>query len=135
MLVVDTNIIAPLYIAGACTARVHELHRADGLWRTDPLALLEFSNILATYRRAQYLTASQARKCLAEAERFIGPHQMGVPHEVALRIAIHYRITTYDARFVAVASHLKTRLVTEDKKLRAAVPELTQSLAEALALY
>jgi predicted nucleic acid-binding protein len=133
MLVVDTNIIAPFYIRGADTERVHELHRSDDLWRTDPLALIEFSNILATYQRARYLTASEARACLAKAERLLRPHYVHLTHETALNIAIRYGVTTYDARFLAVALHMNTKLVTEDKKLRAAAPALTQSLAEALA--
>ena len=133
MLVVDTNIIAPFYIRGADTERVLELHRADNLWRTDPLALIEFSNILATYQRAHYLTTSEARACLTKAERLLRPHYVHLTHETALAIAIRYGVTTYDARFLAVALHLNTRLVTEDKKLRAAAPALTQSLTEALA--
>lgn len=133
MLVVDTNIIALFYIHGACTERVQELHRSDSLWRTDPLALVEFSNILATYQRARYLTTNQARMCLAEAERFLRPHYLQVTHETSLTIAIRYGVTTYEARFLAPAMHLNTRLVTEDKKLRDAAPNLTQSLADALA--
>jgi predicted nucleic acid-binding protein len=135
MLVVDTNIIAPFYIRGADTERVLELYLSDNLWRTDPLALIEFSNILATYQRSRYLTTSTARACLIEAERFLHPHYVHLTHETALTIAIRYRVTTYNARFLAVALHLNTRLVTEDKKLRAAAPKLTQSLAEALARY
>jgi predicted nucleic acid-binding protein len=135
MLVVDTNIIAPFYIRGADTERVLELHRSDNLWRTDPLALIEFSNILATYQRSRYLTTSEARACLTAAERFLRPFYVHLTHETALTIAIRYGVNTYDARFLAVALHLNTRLVTEDKKLRAAAPDLTQSLAEALARY
>ena len=133
MLVVDTNIIAPFYIRGAYTERVHELHRSDSLWRTDPLALIEFSNILATYQRARYLTTSEARRCLVEAEQFLRPHYLQVTHETALSVAIRYGVTSYDARFLAAALHLNTRLITEDKQLRAAAPNLTQSLADALA--
>jgi predicted nucleic acid-binding protein len=133
MLVVDTNIIAPFYIRGADTERVLELHRSDSLWRTDPLALIEFSNVLATYQRSRYLTTSEARTCLIEAERFLRPHYVHLTQETALTIAIRYGVTTYDARFLAVALHLNTKLVTEDKRLRAAAPALTQSLAEALA--
>lgn len=133
MLVVDTNIIAPFYIHGADTDRVQQLHHSDALWRTAPLALIEFSNILATYQRARYLTSKEAHACLAEAERLLRPHYVSVTHETALHVAIHYGITTYDARFLAVALHLKTKLITEDRKLRAAAPALTQSLSEALA--
>lgn len=135
MLVVDTNIIAPIYIRGVDTERVLELHRADNLWRTDPLALIEFSNILATYQRSHYLTTSQARACLQEAERFLRPHYVYLTHETAFTIAVRFGVTTYDAHFLAVALHLNTKLVTEDKKLQAAAPDLTQSLAQALARH
>jgi predicted nucleic acid-binding protein len=133
VLVVDTNIIAPLYIRGAYTEGVQQLRRRDGLWRTDPFALIEFSNVLATYQRARYLTATAAQQCLAQADRFLRPHYVEVPHNAALELAIRFGITAYDARFLALASQLGARLVTEDARLRAAAPALTQSLAEALA--
>ena len=50
-----------------------------------------------------------------------------------LAIAARHRVSAYDARFLALADQLGSRLVTEDARLRAAVPALTQSLAEALA--
>jgi hypothetical protein len=84
MLVVDTNIIAALYIRGAYTDGVHQLRRRDDLWRTDPFAIIEFSNVLATYRRARYLTTTEAQRCLAQADRFLRPHYVEVPHDAAL---------------------------------------------------
>ena len=133
MLVVDTNIIAPLYIRSAYTDGVHQLRRRDGLWRTDPFAIIEFSNVLATYQRARYLTTAEAQRCLAQADRFLRPHYVEVPHKAALELAIRHGVTAYDARFLALAQRLGLRLITEDNKLRAAAPALTQSLAEALA--
>ena len=50
-----------------------------------------------------------------------------------LAIAARYRVSAYDARFLALADQLGRRLVTEDTRLRGAAPALTQSLAEALA--
>jgi predicted nucleic acid-binding protein len=41
-------------------------------------------------------------------------------------------VSVYDARFLATAQSLGGKLVTEDAKLRAAAPALTQSLGEAL---
>jgi predicted nucleic acid-binding protein len=48
-------------------------------------------------------------------------------------MAARHNISAYDARFLALADQLGLRLVTEDVRLRAAAPALTQSLAEALA--
>ena len=47
-------------------------------------------------------------------------------------MALRYNVTAYDARFLALAQQVGERLITEDAKLRAAAPELTQSMAEAL---
>ncbi len=50
-----------------------------------------------------------------------------------MELAMRYQVTAYDARFLALADQHGGRLVTEDAKLRAAAPALTQSLQEALA--
>ena len=41
MLRVDTNIIAPLYVQNARSDAVKELCERDGIWRTEPLALID----------------------------------------------------------------------------------------------
>src|SRR5207247_864870 len=131
MVIVDTNIVAPLYVRSARTDAVTQLFALDTLWRTEPLALIELSNVLMTYERARYISAATARDCLDRAAEFLQPNLFRVGHQAALDIALNYRITAYDARFLAVAQQLGARLVTEDAKLRAAAPALTQSLAEA----
>ena len=133
MIVVDTNIIAPLYLRSARSDAVTELFARDADWRTEPLALIELSNVLFTYERARYITAATARDCLNRAAAFLQPQLFRVSHQAALDAALRYGTTAYDARFLALAQQLGHRLVTEDARLRAAAPKLTQSLAEALA--
>src|SRR5438046_8673836 len=133
MIVVDTNIIAPLYMRSARSDAVTELFARDAVWRTEPLALIELSNVLITYERARYITAATARDCLNRAAAFLQPQLFRVSHQAALAAALRYGTTAYDARFLALAKQPGHRLVTEDAKLRAAAPRLTQSLTEALA--
>jgi predicted nucleic acid-binding protein len=133
MFVVDTNIIAPLYVRSARTDAVTRLFAKDPTWRTEPLALIELGNVLVTYQRARYITTAAARDCLDRAAAFLQPNLFRVSHQVALDAALYYGTTAYDARFLALAQQLNSPLVTEDKKLRAAAPKLTRSLAEALA--
>src|SRR5437764_12111466 len=133
MLLVDTNIIAPLYVRSAGSQAVAKLFARDAVWRTEPLALIELSNVLIAYERARYITAATARDCLNRAAAFLQPHFFRVTHQAALEAALDYRVTAYDARFLALADQLGSRLVTEDTRLRTAAPALTQSLAEALA--
>jgi predicted nucleic acid-binding protein len=132
MLVVDTNIIFPLFVQSTRSEDVWELKRRDGLWRTEPFALIELSNILSLYKRKNLLTGSVATTYLEYAEQVLRPDFFYVPNAAALEIAMKYEITAYDARFLAVAVQLGVRLVTEDKRLRTAAPHLTQSLDEAL---
>ena len=133
MILVDTNIIAPLYVRSARSQAVSELFAHDGIWRTEPLALIELSNVLISYERARYITAATARECLNRAAAFLQPQLFRVTHQAALNTALRYRVTAYDARFLALAEQLGRRLITEDAKLRAAAPALTRSLGEALA--
>ena len=133
MLLVDTNVIAPLYVRSVLSDSVAELFARDAVWRTEPLALIELSNVLVSYERSRYITTASARDCLKRAAAFLQPHFFRVSYQAALDTALRYRVTAYDARFVAAAQQLGRRLITEDTRLRAAAPGLTQSLAEALA--
>ena len=133
MVLVDTNVIAPLYVRSARTEAVEELFARDAVWRTEPLALIELSNMLITYEGSRYITAATARDCLNRAAAFLQPHFFRVSHQAALEAALDYRVTACDARFLALADQLGIRLITEDARLRAAAPALTQSLAEVLA--
>lgn len=132
MLVVDTNILAYLLIVGDRTKESQALFARDAEWKSEAFVLVEFSNILATYQRLGELSGKQAERLLNEAETIL--HGLvDLPHIAALRSAQRFRVSAYDARFLATAENLGARLVTEDTKLRAAAPALTQSLAEALA--
>lgn len=133
MVVVDTNVVAYLLIEGDCTKKAQALLARDADWRSEAFLLIELSNVLATYVRAGSLTLGQAESLLAQAgQRVRG--LINLPHVRALRVAQQYVVSAYDARFLAVAASLGGKLVTEDAKLRAAAPALTQSLDEALAV-
>lgn len=132
MVVVDTNIVAYLLIDGDRSREARALLAQDPDWRSEAFLLVEFSNLLATYVRAGSLGRDRALRLLHEAaSRLRDP--VTVSHARALSVAAEYAVSAYDARFLAAALDLGGRLVTEDARLRAAAPALTQSLADALA--
>jgi predicted nucleic acid-binding protein len=51
MVVVDTNILAYLLIAGDRTREAQALYGRDSDWKSEAFLLVEFSNILASYQR------------------------------------------------------------------------------------
>ncbi len=50
--------------------------------------------------------------------------------ETSLSVAAKYGITGYDAQYVALAQSLAIPLITEDRKLRLAVPKVGVSMQE-----
>lgn len=131
MVAVDTNIVAYLLLEGDRTRDAQALFAHDADWRSESFLLVEFSNLLATYRRKGALGGVAAASLLASAERTMS-RLVNLPHARALAIAGEYGVSAYDARFLGTAQGLGTRLVTEDAKLRSAAPELTRSLSQAL---
>ena len=132
MVVIDTNVLAYLLIEGDRSARAQALYARDSDWRSEAFLLVEFSNILAAYRRTGALGRGAADDLLASAERVVSG-LVALPHARALKLAAEFGVSAYDARFLGAAQNLGARLVTEDSRLRAAAPALTRSLAQALA--
>jgi predicted nucleic acid-binding protein len=130
VVLVDTNVLAYLMLEGDRTVAAQELYERDSDWRSEAFIMVEFSNVLSTYVRSKALSRDQALKVLAGAEELL-PALDSVRHARALEAATQFGISAYDARFIALAMQLKVRLVTEDAKLRAAVPSWTVPLASA----
>jgi predicted nucleic acid-binding protein len=133
MLVVDTNILVPLFIHGQRQQDVFALLEGDSAWCTEPFALIELVNVFATYVRSKLLAVEAARRHLEEAKSLLTPNFHRVPLQAVLDQAVRYKVNADDAHFLAVAEAKHRKLITEDLKLRAAAPKLTQSLDEALA--
>lgn len=137
MQVVDTNIVVNLLMEGPYSQSARALHARDRDWQSELLLLIELTNVLATVvRKLDYTLANAnatATAILHHAQRIMAPGLRRVADQDVLNAAAHFGVTGYDARFLVVARAVGTRLVTEDAKLRRAAPELTCSLAEALA--
>jgi predicted nucleic acid-binding protein len=130
VIVVDANILVYSLIEGDYTPLVHKLRERDGDWRTTGLCLHETLNVLATYQRRDVLTLAQCKKLLDHAERFVKVAQCEVKMDAALAMAAKYAITGYDAQYVVLAQSLNVPLITEDRKLREAVPGIAFSMQE-----
>jgi predicted nucleic acid-binding protein len=131
VVLVDTNVLAYLLIEGDRTTEAQALYAKDPDWQSEAFELVELTNILTTYTRTGALTREQGIKLLAEAQTLLPPLR-SVSHQEAYEVAVEFGISAYDARFIALARQMKSKLVTEDAKLRKAVPAWTMSLSESL---
>jgi len=132
MVLIDTNVLAYLLIEGEHTADAQELSRSDPDWRSEAFILIEFTNVLVRSVLVKRMRLDLAGNLLLKAEELLRGKLARVSHSEAMTLATEHRITAYDARFLTLARQLELKLVTEDARLRAAAPDLTQSLADAV---
>jgi predicted nucleic acid-binding protein len=133
MLLVDTNVVAYLLIEGDHTQAAQQLRRRDPDWRSEAFLLVEFTNVLASSVATKRMTLGLAKNSLGKAVALFDGKLRSMPPASVLAAAVRHRVSAYDARFLALAEAIGLPVVTEDKKLRDAAPNLTQSLADALA--
>lgn len=129
MIVVDTNILAYLYLPTAHTARAEALLKQDPEWSAPILWRSEFRNILAGYMRRKALTFQDACAVQAEAEALLTGNEREVDSQRVLELVRDSDCSAYDCEYVALAMHAGTKLVTMDTKLLRAFPKHAFSLA------
>ena len=129
MIVVDTNVLAYLYLPGQHTEAAESLLEKDPKWAAPILWRSEFRNILAGYLRRKSITFDQACNLQGEAESLLEGMEFEVESLAVLRLVRDSDCSAYDCEFVALATQLDTRLVTMDAKLLRAFPNRAMSLA------
>ncbi|MCU0990176.1 MAG: type II toxin-antitoxin system VapC family toxin [Xanthomonadales bacterium] len=129
MIVVDSNVVAYLYLPGDHTDEAEALLERDPGWAAPLLWRSEFRNILAGYMRRRTLTFEAARDLQLEAEQLL----VGAEHEVdswlVLELVRDSDCSAYDCEFVALAMTLGVKLVTMDAKLLKAFPRHAVALS------
>lgn len=129
MIVVDSNVIAYLYLPCEHTAAAEALLERDPDWAAPLLWRSEFRNILAGYMRRNTLSFEQAGRLQSEADSLLEGLEFEVDSRAVLELVRDSDCSAYDCEFVALAKQLNTRLVTLDKKLLRAFPEQTTPLS------
>jgi predicted nucleic acid-binding protein len=130
VIVVDTNVIAYLYLPGAFTPSAEALLETDAEWAAPWLWRSEFRNILAGYVRRKTISLRAAIDLQTEAERLLAGGEYEVDSRAVLELAAHSGCTAYDCEFVALAVALGVKLVTMDAQVAQAYPALTMSLRD-----
>ena len=129
MIVVDSNILAYLYLPGDRTAAAEALLEQDPEWAAPTLWRSEFRNILAGYMRRKTVTFDQACSLQREAESLLAGAEFAVDSSAVLELVRDSDCSAYDCEFIALAIKLNTKLVTVDKKLLREFPTRAIGLA------
>jgi len=129
VIVVDTNVVAYLYLPGEHTQAAEALLERDSTWAAPVLWRSEFRNILAGYLRRGSLNFEQALGIQREAEHLLAGGEYEVDSLGVLQRVRDSDCSAYDCEFIVLAETLGTKLVTMDAKLLRAFPRTAVVLA------
>ena len=106
MIVVDTNVLAYLYLPGEHTAAAEALLVNDSDWSAPILWRSEFRNILAGYVRRNDISFEQAVSLQSEAESLLAGSEYEVESRAVLELVRDSDCSAYDCEFIALAMKL-----------------------------
>lgn len=128
MIVVDTNVVAYLLIAGQHTDAARATLARDPEWAAPMLWRSEFRNVLALYLRKRHMSLRAAVSLQEAAEVLVAGREHMVESREVLALASESGRSAYDCEFIAVARRLNLKLITSDRALFATFPEDTVAL-------
>jgi predicted nucleic acid-binding protein len=132
MIIVDTNIIANLYLPTDVTPFAEKLLLKEPIWAAPYLWRSELRNVLALYLRKEMISFEQAIQIQSEAEGIMAENEFGVRSSDVLALIKDSACSAYDCEFVSLAQTLNTVLVTTDRKILSGFPDTAISLHQIL---
>ncbi len=124
MIVVDTNLVAYLLISGPHTALAERVLARDPEWAAPLLLHSELRNVLARRVRGGDAPLHAAVEAAVSAEELLEEREFQPNGAHVLRLAAASGCTAYDCEFIAVARDLAVPLVTLDRELLSAFPDV-----------
>ncbi len=128
MIVVDTNIIAYLFISGEYSQPAEQLLSEDPSWAAPILWRSEFRSVLGQYLRKNILNLSEILLMIQQAEALLTgrEYQISSPH--VMKLLSSSKCSAYDLEFIALAQYLNIPLITTDKKILKEHPGIAKSV-------
>lgn len=131
MIVVDTNVVAYLFLPGDFTARAETWLRNERDWAAPLLWRSEFLNVVAGFLRRKQLGFEAALQIRREAQALLFGKEHEVDPQHVLELVRDSDCSAYDCEFVSVAMRLGVKLLTADKKVLNAFPGHTVAFSAA----
>ena len=128
MIVVDTNMIAYLYISGDKSPQAEQLLSFDSLWNAPLLWRSEFRSVLSLYLRKGILSLDDILIIIQQAEKLLDDNEYKISSAHIMQLINSSSCSAYDCEFVALAQYLDIPLITADKKVLREFPKIAKSL-------
>lgn len=124
MIVADSNLVAYLLIPGEKSALADRILLKDSVWIVPLICRSEMRNILTLYIRHEGMTLAQARSTMRKAEALLRNREYAVPSDTILELTSRHAVTAYDGEYVVLAKQLGVTLITFDRPIRRAFPDI-----------
>jgi len=132
MIPVDANILAYYFIESPFTELARQVFAKDKEWVVPSLWQHEFLSVLLKIARQGSQSEANLLTIWENANALIEGNEKEVDMQQAFHLAIQHHVSSYDAQYLTLAQTLGIPLVTEDRKLRQAAPDLTVSMQDFL---
>ena len=132
MIVVDANVVVAFLLDTPLALDAREIHSRDTEWMTLPLCQFEVWNALLHETKAKKLALDSATAAAETARRLLATRTDGCTSASVLKTAYSTGLTAYDATYVVLARSLGVVLVTEDKQILRACPDVARSMTQLL---
>jgi len=130
VIVVDTNLLAYLYLRSEQSELADKAFLKDPNWVAPLLWRSEFLNVLTACLRKGIVNFEAAIEIVGEAELLMEGGEYTVSSLDVLNLAAQSRCSAYDCEFIALARELNIPLVTTDKQILSDFPETAVRLDE-----
>jgi len=123
VIVVDTNLIAYLFIKGEYSESAEKALMKDSRWAAPLLWRSELRSVLVKCARGGLIEWSDAFRIMMEAESLMSESEYAVASGDVLELAVSAACSAYDAEFIVLARDFGVPLITTDKLLLESFPE------------
>jgi predicted nucleic acid-binding protein len=127
MIVVDTNVIAGMWVPNNMEEWVYKVLKKDDDWIAPLLWRSEFRNVLSIYLRRNILELPFVLQATEEAEQLMHANEFEVNSTQVISLVSDSSCSAYDCEFIALADDLNVPLVTFDKKIIREFPDIAIS--------
>jgi predicted nucleic acid-binding protein len=124
VIVVDTNVTAYLWLPGDLTTAAERLLLEDADWAVPLLWRSEFRSVLTGAVKRKVCPLGRALAIARAAEEQLSGREFSVESGDILRLAHESGCSAYDCEFVALARVLGVSLVSNDREVLTAFPDI-----------
>ena len=132
MIVVDTNIIAYLWLPGEFSPLAEKLLQKDSHWVSSILWKSEFRNVVASFFRKGKISYDSAIDIIFAAEEQMENQEYSINSLKVMEKVKESKCSAYDCEYVALAESLDCNLITNDQEIIKAFPKIARDIKKIL---